>query len=148
MAFLQEPKRPREPVLRAPASVLGLIGVIVTAHLVRVLGPDWLSNQMLSWLALIPAFYSKAWLIAHPGVAGLPLALPLVGYIFVHANFTHLIINCFWLLAFGPPVARRLGTWRFLPFFLVCGVAAAFAHLASNWGSQDAAIGASGAIAG
>jgi len=73
---------------------------------------------------------------------------PFFGYVFLHANYTHLAINCAWLLAFGAPVARRLGAVRFLLFFFVCGAAGALAHVASNWGSQDAAIGASGAIAG
>jgi membrane associated rhomboid family serine protease len=150
MAFLKEPNRPREPVLRAPASVLGLIGVIVAAHVLRVFGPPAFSTAMLERLALIPAFYSPAWLAAHPGIAGpwFARAIPFVGYIFLHANATHLIINCLWLLAFGPPVARRLGTVRFLLFFLVCGAAGAAAHVVSNWASEDAAIGASGAIAG
>ena len=150
MAFLQEPRGPREPVLRAPASVIALIGVIVAAHIARVFGPPVFSVAMLERLALIPAVYSPAWLAAHPGVAEawFGRAVPLVGYIFLHANATHLIINCLWLLAFGPPVARRLGAVRFLLFFLVCGVAGAIAHVASNWGSEDAAIGASGAIAG
>ena len=105
---------------------------------------------MLVHLALVPAVYSPAWLAAHPGfdMSWIGDAIPFVGYIFLHANATHLIINCLWLLAFGPPVARRLGTVRFLLFFLVCGAAGAAAHVASNWGSEDAAIGASGAIAG
>ena len=150
MAFLREPRGRREPVLRAPASVVGLIGVIAAAHAIRVLSPDWFSAAMLGHLALIPALYSNAWLAAHPGIDAsfFDRALPFLGYIFLHANATHLILNCLWLLAFGPPVARRLGTWRFLLFFLVCGVAGAAAHIASNWGSEDAAIGASGAIAG
>jgi membrane associated rhomboid family serine protease len=150
MAFLMEPRRRREPVLRAPASVIGLIGVIVAAHLLRVFGPPALSDAMLNRLALVPAIYSGGWLGAHPQVTVslLDRALPFVGYVFLHANYTHLAINCAWLLAFGAPVARRLRTWRFLAFFFVCGAAGALAHVASNWGSQDAAIGASGAIAG
>jgi membrane associated rhomboid family serine protease len=150
MAFLREPSGSREPVLRAPASVVGLIGVIVAMHLLRVLAPDWLASALLSHLALVPALYSDAWLAAHPGVAGSAIAraIPFVGYAFVHANTTHLVVNCLWLLAFGPPVARRLGALRFLAFFLVCGVAGAVAHVVANWASEDAAIGASGAIAG
>jgi len=150
MAFLKEPGGHREPMLRAPASVVGLIALIVAAHLVRVFAPPWIADAMLTHLALVPAFYSHTWLTVHPGIAGpaIARALPFVGYALVHANATHLIVNCLWLLAFGAPAARRLGTVRFLFFFLVCGVAAAAAHVAANWGSEDAAIGASGAIAG
>ena len=45
-------------------------------------------------------------------------------------------------------VARRYHAVVFFIFFLVCGVAGAAAHLAFNWGSPLAVIGASGAISG
>ncbi len=71
-----------------------------------------------------------------------------VSYMFLHADLTHLAINCLWLLAFGAIVARRLGSWKFLLFFLICGVASAAIHLGFNWESPAAVIGASGAISG
>ena len=57
-------------------------------------------------------------------------------------------MNCLWLLAFGPVVARRFGALLFLPFFLVCGAIGAATYLAFNWGSTAPVIGASGAISG
>jgi len=144
MAFLREPSD-REQILRAPLVVLGLIALIVAAHLVRVLAPPNISDAILTHLAFMPARY-LAWPEHFADVAA--AALPFVGYIFVHANWTHLIVNCLWLLAFGSPVARRFHALPFLGLFLLSGIAAALAHLAGNWGSQDAAIGASGAIAG
>jgi membrane associated rhomboid family serine protease len=60
----------------------------------------------------------------------------------------HLTVNCFFLLAFGPIVARRWGASLFLIFFAVCGVSAALAYLAFNWASPVPVIGASGAISG
>src|SRR5690349_7710136 len=148
MAFLQEPRVKREPFLNAPASVTGLIGVIVAAHLARVAGSDALSNDLIQRFSFVPARYSATGLDPSIPNALPDQVLPFFGYMFLHANFTHLIVNCLWLLAFGPVVARRLGTARFFAFFLVCGVAAALAHLVTNWGSADGAIGASGAIAG
>jgi membrane associated rhomboid family serine protease len=150
MAFLQAPRPRREPALRAPASVLVLIALLIGAHAARVYAPGHLSDEILNRLALVPALYSSAWLAAHhmaqpPWYA---LALPFVGYIFLHANFAHVLINSLWLLAFGSAVARRFGAPLFFAFFLICGIAGAVAHLASNWGSEDAAVGASGAIAG
>ena len=83
------------------------------------------------------------------GIRGvLDQALPLVSYIFLHGDITHLVMNCLWLLAFGPIVARRFGPVVFLLFFLVCGVAAAGSYLALNWRSPVPVIGASGAISG
>lgn len=147
MAFLREPRPEREPIFRAPLSVILLILLIVAAHLARVFLPDAASNEILNRFAFIPARYSP-W--PHPALPGsfLDGALPFVSYLFLHGNATHLIVNCMWLLAFGAPVARRLGSAAFLGLFFVCGIAAAFAHLAGNWSSSDGAIGASGAIAG
>jgi membrane associated rhomboid family serine protease len=66
----------------------------------------------------------------------------------LHSDVTHLVINCLWLLAFGPIVARRFGAVLFLVFFILCGVAGAAAYLAFNWGSVVPVVGASGAISG
>ena len=145
MAFLREPVSTREPIFRAPLVVIALIGVLVAAHLVRVLLPANFSEAMLTHLAFIPARY-----LATPGSLAdfASAALPFIGYVFLHANAMHLTVNCLWLLAFGAPVARRFRAIPFLGLFVVSGIAGALAHLAANWGSQDAAIGASGAIAG
>src|SRR6202012_293891 len=69
-------------------------------------------------------------------------------YMFLHNDYTHLAINCLWLLAFGPIVARRFGAGLFLLFFAVCGMAGAATHLLFNWGSLEPVIGASAAISG
>jgi membrane associated rhomboid family serine protease len=67
---------------------------------------------------------------------------------FLHADATHLTINCLWLLAFGTVVARRFRPALFLLFFLICGIASAAMYLALAWNSPGGAIGASGAISG
>ena len=74
--------------------------------------------------------------------------VPFVSYMFLHANWTHVIANSIWLLPFGSVVARRYGTWLFVAFFLVCGIAGAAVHLACNWGSMAPVIGASAAVSG
>jgi len=126
-------------MLRAPAVILWLIAALVAAHLVRIaLDP---SDAVIAEYAFIPARY------AH-GFASVSLIIPFVSYMFLHANFAHLAINCVWLLALGPVVARRFGVLLFLAFFLICGIAGALALLALDWQSQAAAIGASGAISG
>jgi len=150
MAFLKEPHPRREPALRAPLSVLVLIAILIGAHAARVFAPAHISEEILNHYALMPAYYSSAWLAAHH-MASPPwyaLALPFITHMFLHVNFAHVLINSLWLLAFGSVVARRYGAPLFFAFFLTCGIAGAIAHVASNWGSEDAAVGASGAIAG
>jgi membrane associated rhomboid family serine protease len=151
MAFLKEPRRPREPVFEAPFVVFALIGSIVLAHVVRISLAPALSEEIIARFGFIPARVSEAFLAGHHGDAGAWLQsvlLPFGTYIFLHANLTHLALNCLWLLAFGPAVARRTGAIGFLGLFLLCGIAAAIFHMAVNWGSADVVIGASGAVAG
>lgn len=144
MAFLQS-RESREPFLKAPASVLSLIGALVAAHVARTLMTTAASEHIVSEYALIPLRYSP-----HALEPGSPIerAIPFVGYMFIHADVTHLAINCLWLLAFGAVVGRRFGALPFLIFFALCGVVAAVVYLALEWGSPGAMIGASGAISG
>ena len=67
---------------------------------------------------------------------------------FMHAGWVHLIGNMLYLWIFGDNVEDRLGHGMFLVFYLVCGVAAAFAQMAVNMTSSIPNVGASGAIAG
>jgi membrane associated rhomboid family serine protease len=153
MAFLQPQSSDpwtRQPIFRAPAVVISLIALLIAAHGVRALVPPNLSAELISQFAFIPARYSHAFLAAHNADPGgwLAQAVPFVSYMALHNDFTHLVINSLWLLAFGPIVARRFGGFLFLLFFLICGVAGALTHLAFNWGSLVPVIGASGAISG
>lgn len=149
MAFLRETSQD-QPFLRAPAVVLGLIAVLIGAHAVRILAFARESDALFVTYGFVPARYSAHYLASHgvnPG-SWIDQALPFVTYLFLHGSFTHVIVNSLWLLAFGPVVARRFGWLLFLPFFLVCGIAGAAAHLACAWGSPAPVIGASAAISG
>lgn len=149
MTFFKEPRRPSQPFLLAPWPVLVLIGALATCYAAFALAPTNLQAQLLYRYAFIPADYSGG---ALPGSAmpagGLALALPFVTYVFLHGGLSHLVINCIWLLPFGTVVARRFHAPLFFAFFLICGTAGAGLHLALNWASPLAVIGASGAISG
>ncbi|HEY4274711.1 MAG TPA: rhomboid family intramembrane serine protease [Rhizomicrobium sp.] len=137
-------------MFRAPAVVISLIALLVAAHGARAMMPPHLSAEMIDQFAFNPARYSPAFLAARNAIPDdwLAQAVPFVSYMALHNDLTHLLINSLWLLAFGPIVARRLGGFLFLLFFLTCGVAGALTHLAFNWGSPVPVIGASGAISG
>jgi membrane associated rhomboid family serine protease len=74
--------------------------------------------------------------------------LPFITNTFMHGGYLHLIVNMWTLWLFGLPVEDRLGPWRFLLFYLVCGTAGSVTHLVFNLTSAVPALGASGAIAG
>jgi membrane associated rhomboid family serine protease len=153
MAFLQSAP-PRQPIFRAPAVVLWLIAVLAALHALRLWLPPALAQDMIYEYALIPARYSHAFVASQSGLAAswpgtiLERAIPFVSYMGLHNDWTHLVLNSLWLLAFGPVVARRLGPVLFLIFFLICGVAGAFMYVGFNWGSPIPVVGASGAISG
>lgn len=147
MVYFQET---RQPLFRVPAAVLLLIGAIVAAHVVRVFFFAANSEQIFYEYGFVPARYSPTYLAAHhlnPGSL-IDRVVPFVSHLFLHGNWTHLAMNMVWLLAFGAVVARRFGPWLFFLFFFVCGIAGAATHMALNWASDVATIGASGAISG
>ena len=49
-----------------------------------------------------------------------------ITYMFLHGNLTHLFFNMFALWMFGVEIERTLGLKRFLIFYFVCGIGAAF----------------------
>jgi len=134
VAYFQTGGPRNERFINAPASVVWLIGAIMVAHTVRAFLAVPQANNIVFKFAFIPAYPTDA--------------ITYVSYLFVHGGFMHAAINSLWLLAFGPPVAWRLGTTRFLVFYFLCGIAAALAHLVSDWGSMVPVVGASGAISG
>jgi membrane associated rhomboid family serine protease len=60
----------------------------------------------------------------------------------------HLGGNMLYLWIFGDNLEKVMGAARFLVFYLVCGLAASFAHIFFGPGSNIPAVGASGAISG
>jgi membrane associated rhomboid family serine protease len=74
--------------------------------------------------------------------------LTLFSSMFMHAGWIHLAGNMLYLWIFGDNVEDRFGHIKFLIFYLLCGIAATFAQLAFNVGSNVPNLGASGAIAG
>ncbi len=67
---------------------------------------------------------------------------------FMHAGWMHIIGNMIFLWAFGPEVEDAMGGLRYLPFYLLSGLAAALAQIAATPHSTVPNLGASGAIAG
>jgi len=72
----------------------------------------------------------------------------LITHQFIHGSWLHLLGNMLFLWVFGNNVEDRLGRMRFLPFYLLCGILAAFGQILTDAGSTAALVGASGAISG
>ena len=67
---------------------------------------------------------------------------------FLHGGWAHLLGNSLFLWIFGNNVEDIMGRFRFIVFYLVCGLAAAAAQALIDPASIVPMVGASGAISG
>ncbi len=81
-------------------------------------------------------------------LAMIPTYATLVTSMFLHGGWMHLIGNMVFLWVLGDNVEDAMGHARYVAFYLICGIAAAFAHAALAPQSTVPMIGASGAISG
>jgi len=135
-----------EPIFNVPRIVLFAAAVMMATQIVWTLLPSEESVQFLLALAFIPARYSGA-AAELPG-GYLTAVTSFVSYMIVHAGWMHLAVNLLWMAAFGSPVAKRLGDWKFLAFSGLCGMAGALTHLVFHFGEMTPVVGASAAISG
>ena len=153
----------RERIFNLPGVVTALIAILTVIQIAVDLFPRSVGVWTLVYFSFIPARLSflvapNQVLHALADVDADELAEFLntarfawwtpLSYAFLHANWTHLAINGVMLAAFGAPVARRLGSMRFLGFFAVTAIAGAFAHLATHPFDLEPVVGASAAISG
>jgi rhomboid family protein len=130
----------------APITLV-LVALNVLAFVLELMQPSAgaLESFIHAW-GVVPREYSLARDLPPP--IPLPFWTTLFTSMFLHGGWAHLGGNMLYLWTFGDNVERRLGSMRFLVFYLVCGVAAALAHVAFNAHSNVPTVGASGAISG
>ena len=86
----------------------------------------------------------------------IPVYLTLITSMFMHGGIAHIFGNMLFLWIFGDNIEDHVGHFRYLIFYLVCGVLAGLAHVfatALAAGNNEASmlvpsLGASGAISG
>src|SRR5437016_3709614 len=86
----------------------------------------------------------------------IPVYLTLITSMFMHGGLAHIFGNMLFLLIFGDNIEDRIGHFRYLIFYLVCGVLAGLAHVLITVllaGGDEASLlvpslGASGAFSG
>ena len=78
--------------------------------------------------------------------------LTLLTSMFMHGSIMHLLGNMLYLWIFGDNIENLLGRFRYLLFYLVCGLLASLAHVVSTFAFHGnpliPSLGASGAISG
>lgn len=139
------PLRDENPTRRFPAVTILIIALNVVIFLGQALSPrglDYYSSRMGVVPYEITHFESL-----EPGRRLAP-GLTLLASMFIHGGLFHLLGNMLYLWIFGNNVEDYLGSFRFIFFYLVSGLGAAFTQVLFSPGSRIPMIGASGAIAG
>jgi membrane associated rhomboid family serine protease len=77
-----------------------------------------------------------------------PIYLTLLSSMFMHGGWLHLLGNMLFLWIFGDNIEDTIGHVRFALYYLLCGLAASAAHIATDPDSIIPSLGASGAISG
>ena len=119
-----------------PSATVDLV-ILNTALFFAVLILSWIPfvNELLPLLYLKPAWNDFLW-----------QPWSLFTYIFMHAGFFHLLGNMLFLLVFGLPTERALGSWRLLALFVAGGALSNFVAALSMDRPDRVIIGASGAV--
>ena|SRR6185503_2835945 len=139
------PLRDRNPSGIFPVVTLALILVNVAFFLYEVhLGPALMT--FLKHHALIPAEVTGT--LRYHQVTVSDTVEPFFTSMFLHGGWLHLITNMWFLWIFGDNVEDTLGTFRYVIFYFLCGLAAALTQYAIQPQSPVPMLGASGAIAG
>lgn len=118
-----------------PVVTYVLIALNMIFFFVELSGGD---SFIMRW-SLVPKRF-----LANPVADGLTLFTS----IFMHAGWAHLGGNMLYLWIFGDNVEDRFGHFKFILFYLLCGIGATGAQMAFNASSNVPNLGASGAIAG
>jgi membrane associated rhomboid family serine protease len=82
------------------------------------------------------------------GLNPVPEPATLITYMFLHAGWIHLISNMLFVWVFADNIEDAFGTFGFLLFYLLCGIAGGLTHVLMTSDSAAPLIGASGAVSG
>lgn len=102
-------------------------------------------NEFLTTFGLIPVRFFRS---VNGDYGIISRFLPFFTSMFLHGGWFHAIGNMWYLWIFGDNVEDRMGHFRYFIFYILCGLAAGFAHIFTNQSSGVPTVGASGAIAG
>jgi membrane associated rhomboid family serine protease len=127
--------------------------LIAANCVVFLLQVSTINEQMAISLALVPDRLLKFVAVGGPAFApsdefGVPQPYTLLSYMFLHGNIVHLAGNMLFLWVFADNIEDAFGHFKFLIFYIVCGLFAGLTHVVMLPTSSVPLIGASGAVAG
>ena len=141
------PLRDENPTSRFPFVTVAFIALNILIFFSQLVSGEGLQYYVYR-MGAIPYEITHFTSFQIGDVSRLSPPLTLITAMFLHGGILHLFGNMLYLWIFGNNIEDRLGSLRFLLFYLISGLGASFTHIFFNPNSQMPMIGASGAIAG
>ncbi len=141
------PLRDDQPRFSTPYVTYFLIGLNLVIFLLEATLTPQSFKALLYQLGMVPANIT-GFLAGANGLGLVAAFLPTFTSMFLHGSWMHVIGNMWFLWIFGDNVEDHLGHFKYLLFYLLSGLGAAFAQIVLNPHSRVPTVGASGAIAG
>jgi membrane associated rhomboid family serine protease len=168
------PPSPREPIISVPGIILLFIGLLIVIHILRGFASPERDLETILTYGFIPARFSLmldagafsnaiSRMVSEASKREAPQILIMsqhlvredqgrlwtfMTYAMLHGSWAHLVVNSVMFLAFGTPVARRLGAIRTLALFVLTSIAGAILHWLIHSYAFAPVIGASAGCAG
>ncbi|MBI4683162.1 MAG: rhomboid family intramembrane serine protease [Nitrospirae bacterium] len=136
------PFKDDNPTRHFPLMTIAIIAANVAVFILQALSPSD-PRRIAYAFGAIPYF-----LMTFETVQPIHPLLTVFSSMFMHGGLLHLGTNMLYLWIFGNNIEDRLGSSKFIMFYILCGVAAAYAHAIINPASTVPMIGASGAVSG
>ena len=140
--FISVPHR-HKPTVRWASPLLAIL--LAAAFLWVWMRPAAESHALLSRWGTLPSDVLAAISLGPRAIAD--AALHLLTALFLHADWAHLLGNLIFLLIFGLPAERLIGSRRLLVLFLLGGAVANYFAALTLGPSIRPLVGASGAVA-
>ncbi len=151
------PLRDENPRVRTPVAVIAIVVLNGMVWLfVQGLGSGYALAESLCLYGLVPGDLLGLLDTGHAIPVGNNLMCRLDGpnpetvltSMFMHGGWFHILGNLWFLWVFGDNIEDVMGPFRFIVFYILCGIAAAFAQIVTDPSSPIPMVGASGAIGG
>jgi hypothetical protein len=139
------PIRDRNPSGTFPYVTIGIIIVNILIFLYELSLGSGLGEFIMKFgvVPLKVSYYSQV-----PDLTFINTFFPFISSMFLHGGFVHLIGNMWFLWIFGDNIEDKLGHFKFIAFYFLCGIIASSVHVFFNSQSNVPCVGGSGAIAG
>ena len=135
------------PTNKKPIISWLIIFICSSIFLNQIFDPIYITEKTFLSFGMIPAI-----LFGYSELSGplkiIPPFLSIFTSMFLHGGWMHIIGNMTYLYIFGDNIEERLGKLKFIVFYLITGIVAAFSQAILDPTSTIPMIGASGAIAG